>query len=106
MSVVEPVYFRLGPLVSDARRRLGLTQQHLADQVGLTRPSIANIEACRQRIDLATFIRLRDLLAFDQDQVLGRAPQAPAPAFLRPAMDQMRAQLERHVRRETRRILG
>lgn len=101
---LEPVYGRLAVAVRDARRRLGVTQQQLADEVGVSRPSIANIEACRQRVDLADFVRLRDHLAFDQDQVLGIPPEAPAPRILRPALDQLRGRLDRHVARERARL--
>jgi transcriptional regulator with XRE-family HTH domain len=106
VSAIEPIYGRLAEAVTASRRALGVTQEQLADHVGLSRPSIANIEAGRQRVDLATFVRLRDHLAFDQDSVLGLPPDLPTRPFLRAAMDVARDKIERHVAGELRRRLG
>lgn len=46
----EPVYRLLGAKIEQMRTMLGWTQQELAKKVGLTRTSICNIEAGRQRI--------------------------------------------------------
>lgn len=44
------LYARLGQLIRERRRELGLTQERLASQVSISRASIANIETGRQRI--------------------------------------------------------
>jgi transcriptional regulator with XRE-family HTH domain len=46
------VYRALGERIARLRRGLGLTQVELAERVGLSRASIASIEAGRQRISL------------------------------------------------------
>ncbi|WP_165362878.1 helix-turn-helix domain-containing protein [Promicromonospora panici] len=43
-------YSELGSRVREARRAIGLTQSALAQAAGLTRASVANIEAGRQKI--------------------------------------------------------
>ena len=47
---LEPVYRLFGAKVQQMRELLGWTQDEMAKKVGLTRTSITNIEAGRQRI--------------------------------------------------------
>ena len=44
------LYRRLGRAVADRRRELGLTQSTVAEKLGLSRASLANLESGRQRI--------------------------------------------------------
>ena len=48
----EPIYMRVGYNIKAWREHLGYTQAELAEAVGLTRTSINNIEAGRQRVML------------------------------------------------------
>ncbi len=50
MILIDPVYRQLGAKVQAIRESLGWTQADLAKRVGLTRTSITNFEAGRQRI--------------------------------------------------------
>lgn len=50
--VAMHVYRALGARVAQLRRGLGLTQVEFAERAGLSRASIASIEAGRQRITL------------------------------------------------------
>ncbi len=57
-KTIEPVYRSLGAKIEQLRTTLGWTQDELAQKVGLTRGSVANIETGRQRIllhDVDTF---------------------------------------------------
>lgn len=55
----------IGWRVWDLRKEARMTQQNVADATGISRPSIANIEAGRQEVQLKT---LRDLARlFDID---------------------------------------
>ena len=47
---IQPVYRQFGSKVESLRVALGLTQDELAKRVGLTRTSVTNIEAGRQRV--------------------------------------------------------
>jgi DNA-binding XRE family transcriptional regulator len=58
IMVCERPYVLFGEAVRKARDHLGLTQQQIADALGLTRTSITNIEAGRQRVLLG------DIFAF------------------------------------------
>lgn len=55
-------YSLIGKRVFDAREAMGFTQKKLGDKVGLSRASIANIEAGRQRILLHQAIDLAEAL--------------------------------------------
>jgi transcriptional regulator with XRE-family HTH domain len=64
-KILEPVYRQLGAKIQSIRECLGWTQDELAKKVGLTRTSITNFEAGRQRIllhDLDKFAK-----AFNMD---------------------------------------
>ncbi|CAB4167970.1 couple_hipB, transcriptional regulator, y4mF family [uncultured Caudovirales phage] len=57
---IEPIYRSVAARVEMIRTTLGMTQEELAKRVGLTRTSIANFEAGRQRIlldDLEDFAK-------------------------------------------------
>ena len=52
------LYRRLGRAVADRRRELGLTQNIVAEKLGLSRASLANLEIGRQRIMVHQLLRL------------------------------------------------
>jgi len=57
---IEAVHQSLGLAVRRIREALGVDQEELAKRVGLTRTSVVNIEAGRQRVildDVETFAR-------------------------------------------------
>lgn len=74
---VDPLYAEFGRRVKAARLDAGLTQARLAEAIGLTRTSVANIEAGRQRTLLEAAYRIAD--------AVGRTPHSllPEPAALR-----------------------
>ena len=49
-KMLEPCYILFGARVRQIREMLGMTQDDLRKKVRLTRTSIANIEAGRQRV--------------------------------------------------------
>jgi DNA-binding XRE family transcriptional regulator len=65
------VYEQVGHRFWAARKRIGWTQQQLADCVGLNRSSIANIEAGNQGMMIPLFLSLCDALGADPCQILG-----------------------------------
>jgi len=60
---LEPCYKRLGKAIAEARTEAEMTQEQLAKHLKISRPSLANIEAGRQRI------MLHQIFAFEK--VLG-----------------------------------
>ena len=59
---VDPVYGVVGAAVREAREVAGLSQQALADAVGLTRTSITNLEQGRQQVPLHVLYALASVL--------------------------------------------
>lgn len=47
---IEPIYPAIGKAIAERRVDLGLTQGQLAERLEISRPSLANIEAGRQRM--------------------------------------------------------
>jgi transcriptional regulator with XRE-family HTH domain len=62
MHDLTEVQTLLGVRIRDRRRELGLTQVTLATRAGLSRPSIANVEAGRQNVGLRQLLSLANAL--------------------------------------------
>lgn len=61
-KTVEACYKSLGKWVRSRRQHFGITQADLAKRIGLSRPSLVNIEAGRHRVMLHTVIELQAIL--------------------------------------------
>lgn len=72
ISKIEPIYKKLGKLIVDARHRKGITQEVLALRMGISRPSLANIEVGRQRIALHVLLRFEKKLGLIKYALLMR----------------------------------
>lgn len=66
------LYAALGRAVAKRRNELKLTQAHVAERIGLTRASLANIETGRQKLLLHQVYRLVNALQLDS--ILDLAP--------------------------------
>ena len=71
------LYRRLGRTVADRRRNLRLTQSNLAERVGLSRASVANLENGRQRIMVHQLYALAN--ALDLGTILDLVPPFWSP---------------------------
>jgi DNA-binding XRE family transcriptional regulator len=63
--LAEAPYVLFGQAVAEERRRLGMSQQQVADKIGLSRPSITNIELGRQRVLLGDLLDFAKALNMD-----------------------------------------
>lgn len=61
---------RLGVRVRSLRAEHGLTQLRLAQRSGISRPSIANVEAGRQNVSLRQLCALAAALGVDVEELL------------------------------------
>ena len=61
---------RIAQEIQDVRRQRKLSQQTLADAVGVTRATISNIENAKQSITLDIFIRICNRLSVFPPQML------------------------------------
>lgn len=65
----------LGRVLSDARRRLGLTQRALAERAGVSRQWIVEVEKGKPRAEVGLLLRTFHELGL----VLGTETEAPRP---------------------------
>ena len=80
---VKRFYEDVGRRVRAAREKAGLTQGQLATRIGLTRSSIANLEAGRQKILLHALYGLSDVLDLDPAVLLPDRKRAQGLDFAR-----------------------
>jgi transcriptional regulator with XRE-family HTH domain len=69
-ELVRRFYEEVGRRLRRARTNAGLTQLQVAERVGLSRASIANIEAGRQQFPLHVLILLADALNVSGHELL------------------------------------
>lgn len=84
---MDPLYAKFGMLVKAARRKADLTQAQLAQAIGLTRTSIANIEAGRQRAFLDTAYRIAEAVSCSPHELLPDAAALRAEPGLPAAVE-------------------
>ena len=70
MDASEHLYRSIGQLVRAGRKEAELTQDELAQRVGLTRTSINNIEHGRQKIQVHTLYALAEALSVPASALL------------------------------------
>jgi transcriptional regulator with XRE-family HTH domain len=68
-----------GALIRQLRRKVGMTQDAVAEGSGLSRTSVVNIESGRQGVSLETLYRLAEALACDATALLPALPRAQMP---------------------------
>jgi transcriptional regulator with XRE-family HTH domain len=74
---IDRFYLELGRRVRDARSDAGVTQAHLAEAIQMTRSSVANLEAGRQRVPLHLLFAIADSLGVEAHSLLpAHEPQA------------------------------
>ncbi len=83
----------IGLLIRDRRRTRALTQQHLADQVGVSRQWIVDIERGKPRAELA--LVLRTLNALDVELTVAGVGRGESAAFIPEASIDLDSIIER-----------
>ena len=73
---VPALYRHLGAKIKAHRRALRLTQQQLADQLGISRASLANVETGRQRVLVHQLFELADHLSISVRELLPESSEA------------------------------
>lgn len=85
---VDAFYEILGARVKQNRKQASLSQAELAERIGLTRASVANLEAGRQRPSTHQAAMIADILNVPIERLLPPAPSAIDP--IRNADDELR----------------
>lgn len=93
-------YEDLGEMVAARRRQQGLNQAQVAQQAGMSRAALANIEVGRQRVLVHQICRLAETLKLDPSGLLPKIRNSAAEAL--PMSDTMltkeqKSQIERLI---------
>ena len=88
MADIHPLYAALGKRIRALRRQANLSQEDVAERVGLTRTSITNIERGRQQLQVHTLVaiahtlgvRLDELLLYEEEPAHGNNEAGLSPA--------------------------
>ena len=71
--VKEEQFFReLGERIASARKAHGMTQQQLAEALGIAQQTLAHYEGGRSRVPASMLPTLAELLTFSFDELLGK----------------------------------
>lgn len=74
MNEKDEQFFReLGERVAIARKAHGMTQQQLADALGIAQQTLAHYECGRSRTPVSMLPALADLLTLSFDELMGKA---------------------------------
>lgn len=75
--MTEAIYRDVGREIARERKRRGYTQTQLANLLGISRGSIANIEVGRQRIPIHRFFRIAVLFNCEMMDLMPYKPTLP-----------------------------
>lgn len=78
-AAITNLYRTVGAHIAEARQQRGIRQSDLAEAVGLTRASIANIERGEQRIQVHTLIAAAQALNIDPADLISQTLEGAAP---------------------------
>ncbi|KVC93808.1 XRE family transcriptional regulator [Burkholderia ubonensis] len=74
MNPSDERFFReLGERIANARKAHGLTQQQLADALGIAQQTLAHYEGGRSRLPVSMLPTLAQLLTLSFDELMGQA---------------------------------
>lgn len=99
----DDIYQEIGAQVAARRNALGLTQAEVARKVGMSRPSVANVEVGRQRVLVHQLYSLARALEMDDPRDLLPLPRLRSGAADAPIGD---AGLTRRERDQISRLLA
>lgn len=69
----------LGNRIMQERKRLGLTQEQLAEKLGVTAQAVSKWEHDQSCPDITALPRLADIFGISTDELLGRRQNSPSP---------------------------
>jgi transcriptional regulator with XRE-family HTH domain len=79
---IEDFYKTVGERIQSARLAAGISQAQIATTLGLTRSSVANLEAARQHISLFHFVLVSQALNTAMDDLLPHKPASSLPEIM------------------------
>lgn len=86
MAIKNEAFFKeLGTRIAAARKERGMTQQALADELGIAQQTLAHYEVARARIAVDLLPRLAEVLNLSFDEILLGQPTVRIPGKRGPA---------------------
>lgn len=86
MAIKNEAFFKeLGTRIAAARKERGMTQQALADELGIAQQTLAHYEVARARIAVDLLPRLAEVLNLSFDEMLLGQPTVRIPGKRGPA---------------------
>ena len=79
---IDLIYKELGNRLRRARKSAALTQQALADRIGLSRTSVTNIESGRQHVSLHMLFALANAVGVSPSDLLPEKESVAPPGIL------------------------
>lgn len=93
MNAKDEEFFRmLGTRIAQARKSQGITQQQLADQLGIAQQTLAHYEVARARVPASMLPVLAQLLTLSLDELIGNP--LPKRRGKRGPMSRLQQQIE------------
>jgi transcriptional regulator with XRE-family HTH domain len=106
MTQDEKAFFKqLGGRIAQLRKRQGLTQVQLAEQLGLTQQMVASYEVGRRRVPVSLLPQIADTLAASLDELVGKKAGQPAKRGPAPHIQQKIEQLTRLPKAQQKLVL-
>ena len=69
-------YYAIGQRIRQIRKARGLSQDQLAEQVGISTVHVSHIENANTKLSLPVFVRLTEVLQVSADELLQGEPSA------------------------------
>jgi len=88
----------IGKRIKIARIRVGLTQENVADRIGITPQHVSNIETGNSSVSLTTLVAIANLLNVTMDELLCDTLRKSKDVFCREADEVLRDCSEYEVR--------
>lgn len=67
------------PHIRTLRRKMGMTQEKLADVLGIDNKSVSRYESGTSEIPLPILVRIADMFGVTMDELVGRTPPVTVP---------------------------
>ncbi len=91
-------YYKIGQQIRKIRRAHGLSQEELAEKVGISVPHMSHIETGNTKLSLPVFVDIANALEVRADDLL----DSPAETTVSSSLDEIAAVLERCSAQESK----
>lgn len=102
---IEPLYKDIGRNIRTRRRQIDESQDSVAQQLGLSRATLANIETGRQRVLVHQLYAIARALGVKPGDLLPPQPLDPAPSFTLESL-QVQGNVNPEQRKEVFRLIN